>query len=268
MPATSADIITLKIGNPSANTIYQLQVDASNYTNNNGLIPLLYDAFKNTTTLLGSGATNIDFTVDSKTSASYSNRFSILFAPSALPVNSITAIASLNNKVATISWKTAGENNIARYEVEKSVDAKLFTTIGQSTAKNTATASYSSTDNSVTATTYYRIKAVSTTGAVSYSNVAKLSILNSQLSINLYPNPLKGKTLNLEMGNVVAGKYTVSIYNALGQRVSEQTISHTGGSASHAISINNALAAGVYQFSISEAGSKQVVHQNSLIVEN
>ena len=266
LPATDKDVISLNIGKPSTTT-YQLIVDASAYSKN-GFAPVLYDAYKNTTKPLGTGTTTVDFTIYTALTASFSNRFSILFTPDALPVNSIVANASINNKVATITWNTVGEKNVAHYEVEKSTDAKSFKNVGHVIAKNTATASYTTTDNSVTATTYYRIKAVNTTGAVSYSNVAKLSSINAQLSISLYPNPLKGKTLNVEMGNVLAGKYTVSIYNASGQRVSEQTISHTGGSANHAISINNALAAGAYSVTISEAGSKQLVHQNGLIVEN
>ena len=83
----------------------------------------------------------------------------------------------------------------------------------------------------------------------------------------IYPNPLKGSTLNLTLDNVSAGKYIVSIYNALGQRVIAQTISHTGGSATHAISTSNTLAAGVYSVTISEAGSKQIVHQTNLSVQ-
>ena len=266
LPAIASDVIELKIASPSA-TNYQLGIDASKYVSN-GFVPVLFDALKNTTTKLGTGVTTLNFTVDAANAATYQNRFTILFAPGALPVNSIVASASLSNKVATITWNTVGEKGVARYEVEKSTDVKTFATIGQSTAKNTATASYATTDNSVTATSYYRIKAVSTSGAVSYSNVAKLTIDNSQLtSYSLYPNPLKGKTLNVAMDNVVAGKYTVSIYNALGQKVNEQTISHTGGSATHAISINNALAAGVYNVTISEAGSKQLVHQSTLSVQ-
>ena len=266
LPAIASDVIELKIASPSA-TNYQLGIDASKYVSN-GFVPVLVDALKNTTTKLGSGVTTLNFTVDATNTSTYQNRFTILFTPSALPVNSIVASASLNNKVATITWNTVGEKGVARYEVEKSTDAKTFATIGQSTAKNTATASYATTDNSVTATSYYRIKAVSTTGAVSYSNVAKLTNDNSQLtSYSLYPNPLKGKILNVALDNVVAGKYTVSIYNALGQKVNEQTISHTGGSATHAISINNALAAGVYNVIISEAGSKQLVHQSTLSIQ-
>ena len=266
LPATASDAIALKISNPTA-TAYRLSIDASAYANN-GFEPLLYDAFKNTTKALGTGTSTVDFTVDTAKAASFSNRFTILFAPSALPVNSIVANASLSNKTATITWNTVGEKNVASYEVEKSTDAKSFTAIGQVTAKNTATASYTSTDNSVTTTTYYRIKAISSAGSISYSNVAKVTYDLRLTTYALYPNPLTGKTLNVSLDNVVAGKYTVSIYNALGQRVITQTISHTGGSATHAISINSALAAGVYNVSISEANSKQVVHQSSLIVEN
>ena len=264
LPATSSDVIALAISKPSGNK-YQLEVDAAAYVNN-GFKPSIFDAYNKTTTALSTGITTIDFTVDTAVVASFSNRFSILFAPSALPVNSILASASLNNKVATITWNTVGEQHVARFEVEKSTDAKTFATIRQSIAKNTTTAVYSTTDNNVTATSYYRIKAVSTTGATSYSNVAKLTTNNSPLT-TIYPNPLKGKTLNVSMDNLVAGKYTVSIINVLGVKVSEQTINHFGGSATHAITISNTLAAGTYSVTISEVGSKQLVHQSTLSVQ-
>jgi hypothetical protein len=78
---------------------------------------------------------------------------------------------------------------------------------------------------------------------------------------------MKGKVLNLSMDNVAAGKYVVSIYNILGEKVNEQTISHGGGGASHAITINNTLAAGVYSVIIREEGSGQVVNKTSLVVD-
>ena len=264
LPATATDAIAVAISKPSA-TAYQLSIDATNYVSN-GFEPVLYDGYKNTTKVLGTGATTIDFTVDAANTATYQNRFTLLFAPSALPVNSIVASASLNNKLATINWKTVGEKNVDHYEVEKSTNAVTFTKIGQATAKNTATASYSTTDNNVVTTTYYRIKAVSTTGAVNYSNIAKLTTNNSPL-ITVYPNPLVGKTLNVQVANVAAGKYVVSIYNVLGEKVVEQAISHNGGSTTHALTINNTLARGIYSVTIREASSNQIVHQTSLSVQ-
>jgi len=264
LPATATDAIALKIGSLTTST-YQLKVDATSYISN-GFTPLLYDAYKNTTTALGSGVTTVNFTVDAN-AASYTNRFSIIFNPSALAVNSIVASATLNNKIATITWNTVGEKGESHFEVEKSTDGKSFTSIGKQAAKNTETASYSITDNSVAeGNNYYRIKAVSETGSVAYSNIAKLTTNNSQLT-TIYPNPLVGKTLNVSLSNVAAGKYVVSIYNALGQKVNEQTIAHSGGSATHALTINNTLAGGVYSVVIREAGSNQIVHQTSLSVQ-
>ena len=265
LPATTSDVIVLAISKPTTTT-YQLLVDATSF-NGNGLSPYLVDSYKNTTTALSAGVNTIDFTADTTLAATYANRFSIVFKPGTLPVNSIVASATLSNKVATITWNTVGEKNVASYIVEKSADAKTFTAIGQVTAKNTSSASYNTTDNSITATTYYRIKAVSTSGSVSYSNVAKVSTDNRLPSYSIYPNPLKGNTLNVSLDNVIAGKYVVSISNLLGQKVLTQTISHNGGSASHALTVNATLAAGVYNVTISEAGSKQVVSQTKLSVQ-
>lgn len=70
------------------------------------------------------------------------------------------------------------------------------------------------------------------------------------------------------MNNVVAGKYVVSIHNILGQKVTEQVITHNGGSNIHAINIKNALAAGIYSVTIREEVSSAMVYKSSLIIKN
>jgi len=253
------------MGKPST-TAYQLRIDASGYINE-GYAPLLYDAYNNTTRAI-SGIDTVSFTVDASKTASYQNRFSIIFTPSALAVNSIVASATLNNKIATINWNTVGEKGESYFEVEKSTDGKAFVSIAHQAAKNIASASYSATDNSVVeATNYYRIKAVSETGAVNYSNVAKLQLSVNSNQYTVYPNPLVGKTLNVSLGNVNAGKYVVSICNVLGQKVAEQAISHSGGSSTHAVTINNTLASGVYSVTIRKEGSSESVYQTNLSVQ-
>jgi hypothetical protein len=67
------------------------------------------------------------------------------------------------------------------------------------------------------------------------------------------------------MNNVVAGKYTVVIYNALGQKVVNQVVSHEGGIANHAINIGTQLSAGIYTVSI--LGSEGKVSETKLSVE-
>ena len=263
LPATATDVLPFTLAKLSG-TAYEFQIDASSYS---GYAAFLKDNLKGTTTELSQGLNTIEFTVDT-TAASFANRFSIIFNPSALAVNSIVASATLNNKVATITWNTVGEKGESRFEVEKSADGKNFTSIGQQAAKNTSTASYTAIDNSVVSgNNFYRIKALSQTGLVSHSNVAVVKEGVEGTKYALYPNPLKGSTLNVQLSNVAAGKYVVSIYNVIGQKVNEQTISHAGGNGSHAISISNTLAGGVYSVAIHEASSKQLVYQTNLSVQ-
>ena len=266
MPATASDVIPIALRKLTAKS-YKLVIDASSY-NANSYLPVLKDNYRGIVKVLSIGVDTITFTVDTSMAATYSNRFSIGFKQTTLSVNSIVASASLNNKTASISWNTVGEKRVSRFEVEKSTDAKSFTKIGQATAKNTTTASYSATDNNATAAiNYYRIKAISEVGTVSYSNVAKVSISNYESGITLYPNPLKGsKVLNVSLANVSAGKYSVTITNVLGQKVHEAAISHQGGTATHAITVTNTLAAGTYGVTVRDANG-QAVYQSNLSVQ-
>ena len=154
-----------------------------------------------------------------------------------------------------------GATAATNYTVEKSTDGSVFNIIGK-----TQTTDY--TDNAtIEGTVYYRIKATDVDRSTVYSNTTKLSISNSQLSIvNVYPNPMTGKTLNVQLTNTAKGKYTVSIVNSLGQKVFTQIFSHNGGTATKAINTSQ-LAKGIYSVIIAHTDSKQQVFQSNLDVQ-
>jgi len=266
LPANTGEVLPISLSQLSGTT-YKFVVDASTYTGN-GVAPYLVDAYTNKTTALAKGVDTISFTADAKVAASYQNRFSIVFKPTTLAVNSIVATATANGNVATIKWNTVGENGVAKFEVEKSIDGTSFAKIGEESAKNTATASYTTTDKDVVSTTtFYRIKAISTDGTNAYSNIAKVTYNLQVTTYNLFPNPLTGKNLNVQLGNVVAGKYLISITNALGQKVAESTIAHTGGNGTHAINIERTIATGVYNVVIRDVNNKEQVYQSTLSIQ-
>ncbi|MFP5041945.1 beta strand repeat-containing protein [Parasediminibacterium sp. JCM 36343] len=265
-PGTKDDIIGLLLDGFSK-AKYQLQVDATAY-NGGGLTAFVYDSYLKTATALQPAVNTITFTADNAVAASYQDRFSIVFKPTILSVNSITASATLKDGAATVSWNTIGENKVAGYTVEKSTNGAAYTKIATVTAKNTASASYSAVDNNVASgTTYYRIKATSFDGSIAYSNVTSVTLATENSQFTLYPNPVINSKLNVKLENVNAGKYTVSIYNSLGQKVHEEAVSHNGGSAVLALSINSKLATGMYNITIGSANSKQVVYETSVTVE-
>ena len=210
------------------------------------------------------------FNCTNDTNSMGSNRFELVFVSNAtsLAVNKITETASLVNGFAQITWNTIGEKTVAGYGVEKSIDGTSFNRISGMITPN-ASGSYRFIDSNLSAdNNYYRIKAVGNDGSVSYGNVIRLTTYDLQLTTyNFYPNPLKGKTLDVRLGNVAVGKYVVCIYNVLGQEVYRHAISHVGGNGSYVFGLDKTLASGVYSVAIRNEDNWRIVYQTSLLVQ-
>jgi hypothetical protein len=186
----------------------------------------------------------------------------LVFKSGVLSVRSIEVTAQLLGSQSVISWNTTGEQGVSVYEVEKSTDGESYRSIGTIAAKNVSLGSYSYTDASVVGTVYYRIKAVSNDGSVSYSTVVKVVSGTLSSSYTLYPNPLTGKTLHLLMGNAAVGNYRLDIYNQLGQKVFTQMISHSGGTTTHELKLDKELSNGVYRVVLSDGKGKTVKEES------
>lgn len=232
-----------------------------------GLEAFLVDAFTNALTPIGlTGNTTINFTVSSNTATTAANRFKIVFRnATALPVNITNIKAQQKNNDVQVQWTTVNEQNIDSYEVEKSSNAinfkKLETVLSNSTQPNNT---YTVVDASVpTGTFYYRIKIVEKNGNNYYSKIVKITIgKNTNANIvNVYPNPVKGNTLQLQLMNVEQGEYVVRIINTQGQVVQQSTLQHTGGSATTSIVLSKAIAAGNYQLEMTSEKGVRIVQK-------
>jgi hypothetical protein len=113
--------------------------------------------------------------------------------------------------------------------------------------KNDGTsASYNITDTQpFTDVNYYRVKAVETSGRITYSAIVKINLSLKGTDLVIYPNPVRGNTLSYQVNNLAAGTYTINIRNALGQAISTHTIKHEGGLLGETLNIPP-VSAGVY----------------------
>jgi len=68
-----------------------------------------------------------------------------------------------------------------------------------------------------------------------------------------------GRKLTIDFNNVVAGKYSISITNVLGQKVSESTITHTGENGTHIINVDGSIGKGDYNVVIRDVNKKEQV---------
>jgi hypothetical protein len=141
-----------------------------------------------------------------------------------LPVHllNFTAVPAASN--VDVKWTTTSEINNDFFNVEKSLDGKNWSVIGQvKGAGNTeALTNYNFLDaNPVMGMQYYRLQQNDINGDFTYSSIAPVNFSASVTStLNIYPIPANN-FLNVELPG--ASEMLVTIYNANGQKVFEAT---------------------------------------------
>jgi hypothetical protein len=152
-----------------------------------------------------------------------------------------------------VNFKVGNEINIHHYEVERSVDGRNYSRVGNVTAIGIT--DYSFLDvNAPTTNLFYRVKSVENAGEGKYSAVAKLSAEKTTPGYEVAPNPIVGSEINVQFKNQLAGKYQLKLYNNAGQQIQRTEVNHTGGNGTQTIQIPSALARGAYQLEIISAG--------------
>lgn len=148
---------------------------------------------------------------------------------SPLPVQLTQFAAVAVGADAILSWETAQEVNNARFEVERSPNGTVFTTIGTLAGKGTTAlpSTYRYLDAGAGARTtdaplYYRLRQVDYSGQASFSPVQAVRFRTTSASVALYPNPTTGAA-TLDLRPLPAGDYTVLVFEATGRLVHQAT---------------------------------------------
>lgn len=157
----------------------------------------------------------------------------------ALPVNFMAFDAKKISSGIQITWKVAGEENVNRYEVERSLDGRNFTTIA--TVSTDKKDTYTYFDPSSNGTVYYRIKNVDNDGKYKYSTIARLVNGKSEIVLKAFPQPVLSQ-LTLQHP-VIKATSVVTVSTADGRIV--KTIKPTTGSMQTFVDMSN-LQGGMY----------------------
>ncbi|CAN5662767.1 hypothetical protein BH11BAC3_BH11BAC3_20880 [soil metagenome] len=215
---------------------------------------ILIDSYLNTNTIVSlAGTTTVNFSVNG-TAASYAaNRFKLVFRLTApLPVTITNVAAYQKNTNIAVDWKVANEMNMLKYDVEKSIDG-TFSSVATINVTGTYNASNSYNwldENAVQGNNFYRIKSYDNNGEVKYSSIVKVTIGQKEGSFSIYPNPITGNVINLQINNQPAGSYHVRLTNNIGQVLYVSSFNNNGGSNSQSLNTGSKLPVGIYQLEI------------------
>jgi len=156
-------------------------------------------------------------------------------------------------------WNVNNQEGIHTYEVERSKDGKSFEKIAALSARNSE--NYSLIDETpFSGNNYYRIKAIARSNRGIYSNIVRVNLNETQISISTYPNPAKGNNLQISVSNFEKGNYHLNIYNAAGQKAATRQITYDGGSSMFNIGIES-LAPGMYLMQLINEQNESIAEQ-------
>jgi alpha-tubulin suppressor-like RCC1 family protein len=148
------------------------------------------------------------------------------FSNNALPVSALNLEGISSANKIQLSFTAINETDMDHYEIEKSADGRVFTTIGELMPQNKIQnqTQYQFTDaNPFEGQNFYRIKGISLNGKQQYSNVIALKT-NAKPNAIVSPNPLVGNLLRLKTNNLTKGKYQATIIDALGRVILKKQI--------------------------------------------
>ncbi len=230
-----------------------------------GLTAILIDSFANPSGEVidfSGGTVSKVFTVTSDPKSGgtqFNRRFTLLLAQiPPLPVRFVSLSAIRTGDAVEVKWKVAEEADIATYEVQRSADGTRFFPAG--TISATGSSIYSWKDISpYGGNSFYRIKAVNTDGNVKYTNIARVFWGNTSAGFSVYPNPVRGSSVNVQFISQLPGRYNLTIIDNAGRIFTHRIIEHNGGSAIFPVELPGILKAGNYQMKITDPDKKIII---------
>ena len=172
-----------------------------------------------------------------------------------LPVKFGSIKAYEKQKGIQLDWKVYSENKVRNYEVERSADARTFTSVGSLPAlyNNTSDGDYGFFDaNPLPGTSYYRIKNNDLDGKSAYSIVIRVNRNKTIKGLSLYPNPVMNGIVLLQGSDLGRGNYKINIFGSNGQEIYKQQIKHNGGTIAQTIELPSTISKGVYMLSVKD----------------
>ena len=103
-----------------------------------------------------------------------------------------------------------------------------------------------STDNIINGDNFYRVKAITKDGKIIYSSVAKLFEKFPALGMNVYPNPVVTRTLQINMNVIKEGRYEVRVIGINGNVYQLAPIQLTQLKSSQSILLPANIKSGIY----------------------
>jgi hypothetical protein len=181
-------------------------------------------------------------------------------SPSPLPVKLVSFQGNLNNGKVSLQWTVAENEMNDHFEVQRSVDGKVFETTGIVVAGakyGSESYSFSETMNSDKA--YYRLKMYDKDQVINYSKILVFkasTITSSSKAIKIINNPTIDK-LTMSYSSMISQTAQIKVYDIAGRIQMSQSLNLYTGSNLISMQLNSTFKTGMYVVEITTASDRQ-----------
>lgn len=195
-----------------------------------------------------------DFALGATNDLSNTNTLSAI---NPLPVQLVTfSVHRQADKAVAMNWTTASEKNSAYFEIQRSLDGRLFAGVATATARGTSSqpTTYTFIDHApAVAALYYRLRQVDTDGTMAFSPVIVVIAVGGAAMASkpaLYPNPASSSLIFM-----AEAAMPYRVFSQLGQVLQQGTTA--AGTATVAV---GSLPAGLYHLEL-QTNTGRVIHR-------
>lgn len=145
-----------------------------------------------------------------------------------MPVTLVAFDARKEGNAAHLTWSTTEEVNSDRFEIERSPNGKVWSTIGsvRSNGESSILRNYAYTDDSPEkGENLYRLRMVDLDGTYAFSAIRTVSVENGTGRIFAYPNPVVNGKLTISIPG--SERYRAEITTLTGSSVLQQSLAKT-----------------------------------------
>lgn len=173
-----------------------------------------------------------------------------------LPIKLNSFNGSLVNSKVNLNWQTGSESNLDGFEIEKQ-QGNAWNKIGFVAALNNANGSnYSFSDASLAATNIYRIKSISLSGNIVYSQIVVIRASKST-GTQVFPTFINSNTINIRTLEDKEGKATIKVVDMQGKIIQQTSVTISAGDVTQTFALNN-LQTGMYLVEVNTVSNKTV----------
>ena len=174
----------------------------------------------------------------------------------ALPLTLLNLSATKNDNNVTLTWQTINEVNTAYFNIQRSVDAVNFTTVGKVNANgnNSLQKDYAFNDDLSSlkdGKVFYRLQMMDNDGKYTYSKIVYANIVTNGARYTIYPNPAHDYFIVKNDKYIGLNTADIIITDLAGRKLIRQKFSN---SEAQRINITS-LSKGVYLVSVGTPGN-------------